>query len=178
MGVCTSLSAHRLVRFCGWAGGRTGTHDQAPRMCDMAARRDVTLAEELNYQLRWLPSSPPATDSDLVAVQDRGFNALQVWQPNSFKHAGHAASGPMHVCRRRRPSWALMGRVRPQGMLRRPPPLTASYDWHFETRMAGVRSLNGSTLTGETAWCRAGSDLTRPDDHGHFACRTGVSGSD
>ena len=41
----------------------------------------MALAEDLKYQLRWLPKTPPDADSDLVAVQDRGFNALQVSAP-------------------------------------------------------------------------------------------------
>ena len=42
-----------------------------------SARADVRKAEELSYQLRWVRAPAPAGDGALVAVQDRGFNALQ-----------------------------------------------------------------------------------------------------
>ena len=43
----------------------------------LTAKSDVAKGEELSYRLRWVPSSPPEGESELTAVQDRGFNALQ-----------------------------------------------------------------------------------------------------
>ena len=44
---------------------------------EQSARSDVAEGEELSYTLRWIAAAPPEDEPELVAVQDRGFNALQ-----------------------------------------------------------------------------------------------------
>lgn len=42
-----------------------------------SARADVKSEETLSYMLRWVAAEPPEGEPELIAVQDRGFNALQ-----------------------------------------------------------------------------------------------------